>query len=68
MVAVDAAEADGERPPRRRRLAKLLASTAVTEVIMATIAHTGETSPVVAAGIPIPLKLNANTRFCFVFR
>src|SRR3990172_1205719 len=41
-----------------------LASTAVTEVIMATIAQTEETSPVVAAGTPIPLRLNANPRFC----
>ena len=40
----------------------------VTEAAMAIIAHTGETSPVAAAGMPIPLKAKASATFCLTRR
>ena len=40
----------------------------MTDEIIAIIAQTGLTSPVIAAVTPIPLKLNASARFCFVLR
>lgn len=40
----------------------------VTLTAIATIAHTGYTKPVAAAGIPMPLKRKAIATFCCVFR
>ncbi len=52
----------------RRRAPNELRSTVETELIIATIAQTGCTNPVMAAGTPMPLKRKAIARFCFVLR
>ena len=47
-----------------RALTKML----VTLAAIATIAQTGYTSPLAAAGMPRPLKRKARKTFCLVFR
>lgn len=63
--AADAAEGvEQQRGSAPRDLMKIV----VTEAAMATIAQTGETRPVAASGMPMPLKVNASATLVRVRR
>lgn len=68
VAAVDVVEADDDRLAAEETSGEGVGEDGGDQGDHGTIAQTGETSPVAAAGTPIPLKLKASTRFCLVFR